>query len=372
MRQEKTPTIKEIPIPEEPTNTSRREFLKTAGILGALVAGKPEEAAALLEDVLKKEGAEKTEKIKVNFRFFNAMHRTREDVRGLAEEIKKADVFIPEGVGWNSETLSGYQALSKGAITPLELMEKYGIDKEESRMHPRSEEFEALADSKKLILFADLPAGHPVYEKYREMRISPRQKIKTFAEALESAKSSIKNFAEALLLREKHIISEILKIRENIEHGRYPELKGKKSVTVLIFLGAVHTLVYHKLKETAENTSRTFPVMPFQYANPPIEMVRRYLFGKEVDDELAARAFLSGHVNSLPHWTQLKDTHKVNRYMRAIVEQFSYKEVEAFFSDLQNTDISTDSVILKLLRAKNIKIPNSDAELDELLKNTKS
>ncbi|MBI2639901.1 MAG: hypothetical protein HYW90_03390 [Candidatus Sungbacteria bacterium] len=370
MEQEKIAKAEKIPAAEKTEGISRREFLKTAGFLSALIAGKPEEAAALLEKAVEPKEADK-EKVKVVFRFFNAIHKTGKDVENLPEEIQKADIYIPEAVGWNNETVADYKALARGEIAPKELLEKYGAYPEDTTDNWRSKEFEALSNSQKIVLFADLPVGHPLYEKYREGRITPTREIKTFADVLAQVKNSLKNFAEAIAIREKHIVSEIITIKENIENGQYPELKGKRAVNVLIFLGAIHTPVYHKIKEIDENASRRFSTMPFNYSNYGAEIVRRYMFGKEVSDELAAKAFLSGYIDSLPRWAKLNDTHKAHQYTRAVVEQFSHKDIEAFFNDLQNTDFFTERVVLKHLRTKNIKIPSSDAELDELLKKKK-
>lgn len=358
--------------PDKANGVTRRDILRYgAGLLTYLLLQQPQETGKVTQQAMDfpmPETKEPEKEVpKVSFRFFYAIHRTKEDVLGLEEEIGKAGVYVyvPETAGWTKQLAKDYTALSSGRMTPRELMVKHGLTDETHWQR----ELSALYNSKKLVLFVDIPRGKDAYRKYVEKRGFDLNISEDFGTAMRSMRGYLKNFADAIAFREQYIVDQLAKVKHDIEEGRYSELRGKQDVKALIFLGAAHTPVYHALKKSGTEVSRVFPRNPFVYGAPEVEVLRRFRFDKEVPDELVARALFSKYLSQLTSGWDETDTYKIWQYHQRVANLFSYREIESFFNEIpREIEASFDNLLARKLKEKNIPVSNGDSIFDDFIR----
>ncbi|MFY9462268.1 MAG: hypothetical protein WAP51_03655 [Candidatus Sungiibacteriota bacterium] len=362
---------------EKETEFSRREFLKTAGtgLFAALAAGNAKEALALVE---KAGGAGKEHKAgepKVSFDIFYSAHETREDAKGLAERFRKADIYVPEANGWTEMWRRDMNAVSQGTLTPELFFRKRGVDPKNVLFSFDFAEIEMLYGSKKPVVFVDLPESHPLYRRTQETKqeINRFNLTKGFPEMLKKFTSDLKRFADVQVERERYMLQELKRLTERIQKGEAPEFKGKKDAKLLLFLGAAHTKIYHELKKSGAEAGRGFVTMPYVFGEFASEMFRRQMFGKPVNDELAARAvgglfFRAVVINYAGYLRQ--DSHKLALLERKVVSRFSFNDIKSVFDRAQKSADTMGALALgfsEKFDEKKIKIPADEKELDEFL-----
>lgn len=341
---------------------SRRNFLKGAaiGLFGSLIAGKTEAAISLLEKIAG--SPEKNEQgPKINFDIFFSAHNTIKDLEKLPDKIKAVDVYVPEFVGWNEDDLKAYNAISLGTMKPEEYLEKNEINPSGQTGQKLLQELKALYESKKPVAFVDLPDGSPIQKLYKEEQQRPSA-ARTFEERIEENRAHYRRISEIIKLREQFILEQIQKLKRDIKSGAYSNLLGKKEVVIGLLLGAAHTPIYHSLKEKGETAMRSFSNNPFFFSHPYMEMSRRYTFDKEANDELIARGILSDILAKLTEYNieSYADTNLFSRFIRTVVDRFSYKEIKAFYEELRSPDSfgMSEEIIRLKLREKGIKLPD--------------
>lgn len=133
-------------------------------------------------------------------------------------------------------------------------------------------------------------------------------------------------------------------------------------------LGSTHTGVQHLLLNAGQKSKRTTNVMPviFDYGN---EGMRRYRFGLEVDDQLAAKiAFevildnaLSKQLRAITRYS-----YKILAIERLIATQFDFDEIRSVLEAAKDVK-SFAALVESRLSDKSMAIPTSEAELDGML-----
>lgn len=173
----------------------------------------------------------------VSVDIFFSGHGTRKDWDGLAEKFEKADVFIPETVGWDSKILESTRDISEGKINV-------------SFASPSTRRLkEMIYQSSKPIAFIDVPFSHPLTKKLKEIiRNKALPLIGSLPKFLHTIDADEKEFVRLQKKREEYMISHLKPAIEELLQT-YPYLKQKKSINVLLTLGAVHTPVYVRLKK---------------------------------------------------------------------------------------------------------------------------
>lgn len=322
-----------------------------------------------------KEGQREKEP-KVSYHFFFYPHRTAEDVKNLEKAFEKADIYIPEVYEWTPKLKSALNKISQGEITLEEMVKEYNIEKSSSRYR----EFEIMRNSHKPILLVDIPKyDREFIDKIEEANLIEKEAYNLFMHgkfqpALQKLRSYILKMAPLHLAREKRIRQDLKKqtkafIKQNPEYAR------KKEIKILVGMGSWHTHLYHKMRKENIPVSREFSDSLTVYPSLE-EATRKIAFKKEVDDELLARALIEVHIYP---WLEsvTNDTNKANQSLRKISSQLTLKDMEQMSKNIaeiaQKPQIPsvlgfpTGDVVYEVEKL-GINVPNSEQEMDELLK----
>lgn len=193
---------------------------------------------------------------------------------------------MPELYGWEEGVAQEFNDVSVGKTLPEDPDRKVTHDFYQPVL-------KALASTGKLVVFTDL--SREEFLKWKEEDDKTGHKIKNlrsrgYEEATEEMKARMKHQADFQAYREKYIREHLgAKITETLR--AHPELCEKEKVTALITLGAAHTDIYHQMKKTeSDMVSRNFSGLPLYGARH--EAVRRFMFGKEVDGDLAGKMLI--------------------------------------------------------------------------------
>lgn len=386
---------------------SRREILKMAAGLAAAIFA--EKAGAALKIIEKATGIQETEKAapKIHFEVFFSYHKTAEDIRGFEARLKDADVFIPEGVGRNEEHKAAMEDISSGRRSLEDLVRealKKSAEKRKNSDGPLPsfeyvlENFrrthggkvlEALYGSRKLVFILDLPEDHPLtpyqaqtLESLSRIKINP---LDDFGKILQDHKRQVKSFADAQKAREAYFLSQLQDLKERLQKDpdEFPELKGKKEIRVLILFGSMHTKIYHHLKLSGEEVTRTFSGKeldaPYVFGSHATDILRQSYFDKEVSDELAARSLFSSFLKLFLYANVSRppsDSRLAGLLEKSIVNEFSLEEITAIFDGAREAADYPAQTFFTLMRQKlmekGVNIPESNEELEEMIKSTPS
>ncbi|MDP2599098.1 MAG: hypothetical protein Q8P49_04695 [Candidatus Liptonbacteria bacterium] len=349
---------------------SRREFLKQLGIgsaiLGLGMYGGFEEADAkelkgMLEDSLHEEAEAGHPAVRVEFVY--APHRTARDMQKLRERITEADIVIPEDIWWDQEGLKVLRDLSAGNITPEQALRQLKISVEGEGGRKWLETYEIIYNSHKDIEFIDVPDGHPLGRKIIDyFNTSALSYDGDFPGTLELVKDRTRNLVDIQKEREAYMLA---RLKEVIKKHAVPD--KQRALNILISLGIAHTDMWHKLKSEGVDARAAFASMPFIFDNEG-ELFRRYLFGKNVDNELVARAIQERMFFRQFRWPPTEDSGKAALFFRKVTSLFAANEIKEIFEAFKDKSFSERSKILTdKLAAKHVRWPESEKEIDDFL-----
>ena len=320
-----------------------------------------------IENISMEKQEQKIEKLekepKISYHIFYGFHTTPKDLENLGQAVEKADIYIPELVNWRAEDLEGYNQLSQGEITPEELAAEDGLSQKSNFF----KEFQIIYNSKKPILFVDLPEGHELFFERREACMFHDQARYLFANgkfqpAIEKMREHIKGYGDYLIKRDEVIRANLEKKVKELIKG-HPELKKKKEVKTLLALGVGHTPFYHRLKKEKLPVSREFSHQPMVF-HACGEAERKLKFSKEIDKEVLARVFIEGLLDDVLQ-REIEDTNKRMMVKRSISSKLTFEEIAEISKELgKGRGVS----IADCLKKRNIKVPETEQEIDEMLK----
>lgn len=240
-----------------------------------------------VNEYLQKEAERTGEKFPPVFiKFFSGAHSTEYDARGIPKELEGADIYIPEYDGWTEEAAQKINNISFGTTFLEDPDRGFAAD----FLQPT---LKALAFSGKPIVFIDLPKEKlRKYEEENKQFWDKRKALSLFKyeEATKEMRTRMKHTADFHKYREGYMKSALgPKIAETLR--KHPELCEKERVTALITLDVAHTDIYHQLKKAeSETVSRKFSGLPLYGVRH--EAIRRFMFGKEIDDELVGKMLI--------------------------------------------------------------------------------
>lgn len=308
-----------------------------------------------------KENKETEPKITVDF--FYSYHGTDEDYSHLPEALKNADVYVPEAFGWAKGDEKVLNAISQG----------------EAEIPPYPEaELLALYNLKIPVILVDTPEGHPSNEKFNNTVDEELDAYNYFLGgqfdgAMEQLKATLPEQASAIIDRENFIANELKKEIKMLTQ-KFPQLKDKKNIRVLVSLGALHTSLYKKLKPELQSSKMILgrETLVFSINN---EIVRRLIRNpKEViSDNLCARSLIEGLITHFINSRGLtKDANKLTWASRKLSTNLSTDQIRSFsetigessgemkYGDLQD-------LVIKKLEEMGVKIPTTEEEIDKLI-----
>ncbi len=212
-------------------------------------------------------------------------HRSSEETKGMEDQFKKADIYIPEVFGWTQDYLNDLRRLSSGDVTPDEILKKMG---EKNPLYYARDEslFNLIHRTNKYITIIDVPENHPLVRREEEIKF-PKLKFGTdFGQSLNSVRECIKEFAAMQQEREAYMLAQLRpQIQELINTHR--ELRKKQNINVLMSVGVAHLQLSHKLKNQYK-TTKEFSTTPSLFLYKEMAIIK-YMFGLPVEDELIAR-----------------------------------------------------------------------------------
>lgn len=267
---------------------------------------------------------------KITIDIFYSPHGSAEDIGGLEDQLKKADIYIPETFGWSLQYLDALRKLSNGKVTPEMVLQDWG-DRNPYYYHRDENFFNIIYKSKKPIAFLDIPDSHSLVRREKETKIPDIQFGSNFGQVIDSVRGYIEKAADMQEERETYMLEQLQpQIQELLK--THPKLRGKQEINILLSVGAAHTLLYRNLRKDYETTT-VFGKKPmiFLYRE---EALRRHMFNKPVGDDLVARiaaewTLSKAHRNLFD--TLTNDSLKKAIAMRRLVSRFSFDELKEMF-----------------------------------------
>ena len=381
------------------TAISRRQFSKRlsyagAGLLWAFASsGKTAQAEKLIEEAVMPNKDLKKGEPKIYIRIFYGKHGTKEDAIIFSDELEKADVYIPELGGWNQEELSALHNVSFGKMTPEKYVNKFMPHSDYYFF--RLAELQLLYNSRKYITLIDIPQNHPIIKHYAELELPDINFNKTFKENLLLYRRYYEEKSSLTKIRENFMFAQLQEfintLRQNIKKNPklFPREKIESGITILIFIGALHTRVSHYAQREITKsrklaTEPIFPSVSRKFASKPFffyidsEIIRRNLFGKNVSDGiLAAKLFeelfqfaFSDNLSEIEENYQ-----RLIVFRRKVIEKFSLDEIRNIFETIKKFGITSlellqerqKEVIKNALLQKGIKLPQTPEEFTNML-----
>src|SRR3989344_4208027 len=273
---------------------------------------------------------------KISIHILYAPHATERDVEPIREKFIVADIYIPEAEGWTNDQLQAFRMVSEGEITPAQLFQSQGLRRVDAQHFYAS--LEMVRNSHKPIIFIDVPREHKNVEAFFKWEKEREDYMRSM-----------------LPIKIKEILNE------------YPDIKRRDSLNILVALGSQHTRLYSKLKQEGYDVNKE-EIPSYGFFD---KGMKAYMFGGDIDDELAAKIFLEEEFAT----AYKKDINGltdnvINRLhlKQKIISQFSFTEAEEIFGAIQEG--KNLRVILDLkLKEKGIKFPQSPAQLFHFLRN---
>ncbi|MBI2037150.1 MAG: hypothetical protein HYT14_02210 [Candidatus Liptonbacteria bacterium] len=355
-------------------NLDRREFLKGAAAMfgAALLAGNAAEAASLLEKAANpEEGAEKGPKL--SFEFFFSAHLTGADKRGDAEKVKSADIFAPESIGMDEELRARFQDVADGKLTPSEVAKNYGWPEDPEYGNEISflGTLRSIHNTKVRLAFLDPLPDHPIArETFEAADRSTEVNLleESFPHLTEVFRRGIEEFSRTQVKREEYVMSRIASLASDIREGKLPQFKAKQDVRILIAFGAIHTGLFRALSGGEEDAQRAFSRMPFIFGYES-EAIRRSMLGKEVTDDLAARAFMERIISPMV-FARLAGSESQPKiaFLRKASAKLSIGELKELFEKMKEKyfdPLMSAEIVKTMLKTKGVEFPLTREELEK-------
>ncbi len=323
----------------------------------------------------KEEQVEAEKEPKMNFTIFYSGHVRAGDFDKLKALFEEADIYVPESIGWDKREKELFSRMSAGEIdgeTFKEMLSKF--EKDDPVL---AEEYKIIYNSHKPIEFLDVPGDNQTH-KDTVMALEGEYDAYLgfldgeFDEAVSEMKGASEKYAIAQQEREKYIKSLAnSRLKDLVEKNQALKDKIKKGggINVLMSIGADHTALASGLKKDWPGGVETkFSDSPFIF-DYDAELYRRYMFNKEVGDELVAKALLSrGLVYKFRNFC--RNHQEISVVSRKIISGLTFNDIRKISESLGAGDDlqkAFDSL------GRDIKIPESREEVDKILgKNNKS
>ena len=233
----------------------------------------------------------------LSFDFFYFVHQYEKDFpqQKLKKKLKEADIFCPETAGWK-KSLEGFLNMVSQGKADKQKIEKF---KQEAASTPElTKKFlETLTGSSKIVKLIDLPEEHPLYLKikkaYNDLANAYAFFLRGDKAAITLGREAIEKIAELQKAREAYMQEQLIQELPGFIK-KQPNLRNKKAVKILVFLGALHTSLHHKLRRQGKNASLSFGQPLFLYDRLEGVLIRKKIYhpDKELGDTEIAEAFM--------------------------------------------------------------------------------
>ncbi|MFA6257100.1 MAG: hypothetical protein WCT29_03050 [Candidatus Paceibacterota bacterium] len=294
----------------------------------------------------------------VSFNIYFASHYFVADSRKLRLLLDDCDVYVPEWAEYKPGMQEFLQRVSNGEITPDD--EAYM-----NRVPPSfREKLRVLQNSHKIVILADVQKGE-VEERggFLGMYLATNAFLRgDFKSALNIARKAVEKIGQIQNKREGFIRSNLEKKLTELLRGN-PKLKEKK-LKVLMTMGAGHSTLFQNMQKDGLEVSREYNANLEIFSNAD-EVIRTAQLGKEIEDELLAKAILENELSELlPTW-MLDDGQELARLMRRILDKFNLKDIEDL-SKAFGASGGTVDALYAVLEEKGINFPRNREELEKI------
>lgn len=324
----------------------------------------------------------------LNVHILYAPHSTGTHWQGFEEKLASADIYIPELYGWTEENLNLLRSVSSGEITPNEALPQLLHGEGDPMRGMKERQLQGLFNTHKPVTLIDVDENHPVVSYDNLLEVQGIVWKPKFTDTLDEVRRVVGEEARMIQERENAMLAN-LKPRVADVIAQHPELADKKDLTIFLTLGSNHTRVGHLLKDIEGVTaSCSFGEDKRLAANAREVAQRRLMFGKEIDDTLAARVLLD---DALRHGTLAYELEQasgdgllVEEAIGVITSRFSRDEIEALFKRsmkmarkspqhapifLNNLLVGDEEIGDKgLLSEKGIQLPKTNEEFEIFLR----
>lgn len=249
----------------------------------------------------------KVENSKIHFHFAFTPHGSWEEQEPFAERIKDADVLVPELMGWQKADQQILQYVSDGTFSPEKAEEVYREYFRLQGHQPKPEDWikirglvQAVAGTKKLIFYADLPSSDTtealIHEALHTDQGHDLLKQGNLKDAIAAQRTYLQKFAAGQKMREQHIVEQLtVQLPKFLQaDGRF---RSKAEVRTLVSLGTAHSGITKKMPTGRQEISRSFPGSFHLF--PIMEAAARAMdHGKDVPDEEIARVLIAPFITA--------------------------------------------------------------------------
>lgn len=139
---------------------------------------------------------------------FYAPHATAEDIKGLEEHFRRADIYIPENMAWSRADLVEMNKIAQGKIDPVLFSEMTRIEPDD-RFSFEKKQMQLIYKSGKPIAFIDIPRGHPLERRFFKLKTGGIDISGSFNAMLENFKTATLEMGRIQKKREEYMLSQL-------------------------------------------------------------------------------------------------------------------------------------------------------------------
>ncbi len=293
-------------------------------------------------------------------------HVDEKDVpSNLRSKLEGADIYMLEASGWTRSDMRKWNSDSKGK------MKSRGFSGYATALQ------EAVQETGVLVMSPDIRRRHPSVEEGRRLRAEYDDIVSLpFHEAAQKYDEHLRARAARTQKREMEVMNNIpVLIRKALNKNK--ALRKKKSLSVIMTYGSMHTALYHALSATEISATREMGETLYPRS---AELMRRYIFGvggTERDLELSARALIEDVFFGASNlWLKAVGANTAERTVlsRLVVDRLSAEDLSEIW-DVQldasqgNVSITPQwtAAVLAAFEKTGFTMPKTREELDELL-----
>lgn len=302
--------------------------------------------------------------------FFLTPHYFKEDIAEIDEPFKQADVFISENVGWREENVTALNLLAKGELDLNDFPQP-----QNKRVDAGTRLRELIANSNKPILMVDLPDKNPILYFNRRLRKDNIEIDRAFyggrfEEAINKLRISIEVSAAVNRERELMVSRQIKALLPKLKQ-KFPELKDKKELRILVFLGSNHSGVADLLAAAAPKL-KIIKNFGGYTGNDSLggEIEKKIKSGAEhpaLDDLTCARIIIAGDIAFLTT-KNIKDHRKCAMVGRFFAERLSLEQIRKISEQVGEVLPSEQvSQLTRSLAEVGVVIPKNIEESEKIL-----
>jgi len=264
--------------------------------------------------------------------FYYGSHEFEDDATKFQSYLDTADIYLPEVRGWTANALDRYTNVSNATETP-DQADQICIDNGEGRRKAFTMQlWKMLYGSNKRIVVVDIPSDfESSYDGSKDVYETLTDNSRSFSEFLHELNIETDNEVANQAKREDYITERLKAFLEDTSTSNPSE----EQLRVLLTIGAIHTRLFERFVGDPALEHVTFKQVfsetpqPYYYR---AELMKRKLYGEEVNEELLAQVFLEDifqpHVDAFTAFTDANDEIKL---LRAIIESLSFEDAQKVF-----------------------------------------